>query len=306
MATMTTIEDTTTGSSASRRTRRWLRSFAVPTAVAAGSVGALQVVRSLLHRRLVFRPQKFPSEVFQPGDAGLEAIDAWFETVDGVRLHGWWIPHPDAVATVLYCHGQSGNIARQASALRGFGELGVNALAFDYRGYGRSQSSPSEAGLYLDARAAYGHLVGERGEDPQRIVLFGHSLGGAVAIDAALNCPAAGLIVQSTFTHLRDAARSTVIRAPLHYAARRQFRSIDKVERLTMPKLFIHGGADDKLPVEHTEKLFARAADPKRLLIVPGAGHSDVHLRGGSVYRNAVSEFVRKSVGGGAGVSVGD
>lgn len=272
--------------------------MAVPTAVAAGSVGALQVVRSLLHRHLVFRPQKFPSDAFAPGDAGLEASEVWFETADGVALHGWWIEHPEPVATVLYCHGQSGNIARQASALKAFRKLQVNALAFDYRGYGRSKSSPSESGIYLDARGAYGHLVDERGEDPDRIILFGHSLGGAVAIDAALDCPAAGLIVQSSFTHLRDAARSTVVRAPLHYAARRQFRSIDKVERLTLPKLFIHGEADDKLPVEHTEKLFERAADPKQLLIVPGAGHSDVHLRGGAAYRKAVAEFVRSCVEG--------
>lgn len=298
---MTRMEDTTTESKSGGRTRRWLRAMAVPTAVAAGSVGALQVVRSLLHRYLVFRPQKFPSETFQPGDAGLEAHDVWFEAVDGVTLHGWWIPHPEPIAIVLYCHGQSGNIANQASALRGFRKLGVSALAFDYRGYGRSQSSPSEGGMYLDARGAYQYLIGERGENAERIVLFGHSLGGAVAIDAALECPAAGLVVQSSFTHLRDAARSTVARAPLHYAARRQFRSIDKVEHLILPKLFVHGEDDAKLPAEHARRLFERAAEPKQLLIVPGAGHGDVHLRGGSVYRNAVSDFIRNSVSAGAG-----
>lgn len=296
LETMSTTDVIESSPTSAGRARRWLRSMAVPTAVAAGGVGVLGVVRSLLHRRLLFRPEKFPVGTWLPADAGLEASDVWFEAEDGVRLHGWWIPHPDPVATVLYCHGQSGNIARQASALRDFSRLRVNALAFDYRGYGRSGGSPSETGIYRDARAAYRHLVDERGEPAGRIVLFGHSLGGAVAIDAALDCDAAGLIIQSSFTHLRDAARSTVARAPLHYAARRQFRSIEKVEQLTLPKLFVHGEVDEVLPHEYTRQLFERAADPKQLLIVPCAGHRDVHLRGGERYRGALSEFIRNSV----------
>ncbi len=276
--------------------------MAVPTAVAAGGVGALQVLRSLLHRHLIFRPEKLSDDVRPPAAAG-RTDDLWFESEDGVLLHGWWVPHPDPIATVLFCHGQSGNIVSQASVLRAFRRLGVNALTFDYRGYGRSKSSPSESGIYRDARAAYRHLTTEMGEDPHRIVLLGHSLGGAVAIDAALDCEAAGLIIQSSFTDLRDAARSTVARAPLHYAARRQFRSIDKVERLTLPKLFIHGEADEKLPVEYTHKLFERAAEPKQLLVVPRAGHSDVHLRGGDRYHAVVRDFIRSAVADGAEIN---
>ena len=296
---MAIVDDSSQQSAGLRRSRRWLRAVGVPTAVAAGSVGALQVLRSLLHRHLVFRPEKLSDDAGLPEAAGHAAEDVWFESEDGVLLHGWWVPHPDATATVLFCHGQSGNIVSQASVLRAFRRLGVSALTFDYRGYGRSQSSPSESGIYRDARAAYHYLTTQLGQDPGRIVLLGHSLGGAVAVDAALDCEAAGLIIQSSFTDLRDAARSTIARAPLHYAARRQFRSIDKVQQLTLPKLFIHGEADEKLPVEYTHRLYEQASDPKQLLVVPRAGHSDVHLRGGDRYHTVVSDFIRKCVASG-------
>ncbi len=140
-------------------------------------------------------------------------------------------------------------------------------------------------------RAAWDCLTQELGEDPATVLLFGHSLGGAVAIDCALDRRVAGLIVQSTFTHLKDATRSSYPSLPMHLLVRRQFHSLEKVGRLTVPKLFIHGGSDGTLPLEHTRRLYERAAEPKELFIVPGAGHNDVYRYGGGRYLRRLRRF---------------
>ncbi len=126
---------------------------------------------------------------------------------------------------------------------------------------------------------------------PEEIILFGHSLGGAVAIDCALDRPAAGLVVQSSFTQVRDLARASYPRLPVHLVARNQFRSIHKVGRLTLPKLFIHGVADERVPARLGRRLYDAAAEPKELYLVPDAGHNDVHRQGGFRYLRRISRF---------------
>ncbi len=279
-----------------RRKRSWMRSLAVPSAVAVGGVGALHALRSLAHKKLIFRPEKYPAGLWNPEEVGIHVRDIWFRSDDGVDLHGWWIPHRRPIATVLFCHGNSGNIAQQLSALRYFKRLRVNVFVFDYRGYGRSSGVPSEQGLYLDVRAAYRELVEGLNQEPQEIVLFGHSLGGAIAIDAALDCPVAAMVIQSTFTDLPDAVKSSFAGMPFHYAARKQFCSVEKIGRLEIPKLFIHGDSDDVLPLAYSERLFESAQQPKKLLVVPNAGHNEIHRFGGLRYLWTISRFIRASV----------
>lgn len=221
---------------------------------------------------------------------GLDVEDAWFRAADGVALHGWWAAHPKARGTLLYCHGNTGSIGHQVGFLRHLRALRVNLLAFDYRGYGRSEGEPTEAGLYLDVRAAHDHLTGTLGVAPSEILLFGHSLGGAVAIDAATDRPAAGLIAQSTFTDMRAAVRSSYP-VPLHLAARNQFRNIDKVGTLRLPKLFVHGTEDPKIPLRHSRRLFDAACEPKELYEVPGADHTDLYRKGGMRYLWRLARF---------------
>jgi pimeloyl-ACP methyl ester carboxylesterase len=219
--------------------------------------------------------------------------DVWFESEDATRLHGWWIAHPHAWGTLLYCHGNNGNVTHRIDALLDLRRLAMNIFAFDYRGYGRSAGVPSEAGLYRDVRAAWDHLVAERAVRPSSILLFGHSLGGAVAIDGALHREVGGLVVQSSFTHVRDMARTVYPGVPLHFIARSQFRSIEKVSRLTMPKLFIHGTEDPTVPYALGRRLFETAAAPKEWYEVPGAGHSELHRRGGLRYFGRLQKFAR-------------
>lgn len=260
------------------------------TAVA-GGVGALGYLRNRWQRRKLFGPNRHPDGGYDPAALGLEVEDRTFSSGSGVELHGWWIPRRRALGTVLYCHGSSGSIAHQAEVLAALRQLRTNLFAFDYRGYGRSTGEPSESGLFLDARAAWDHLVGELEVPPSEIILFGHSLGGAVAIDCALDRAAAGLVVESSFTQVRDMARASYPGLPLHLVARNQFRSIHKVGRLTLPKLFIHGDADVRVPPDLGRRLYEAAAEPKELYLVPGAGHNDVHLHGGLRYLRRISRF---------------
>ena len=271
-----------------------LRRLATPSLLALAGVGALGYLRGRLHRDHVYRPDRYPNGVWQPGGFGLEVEDTWFRTSDGLTLHGWWIPHPKAQGTILYCHGNSGSIAHQIGVFRFVKRLRVNIFGFDYRGYGRSEGAPSEQGLYRDARAAYDHLTEEIGQDPRSIVLFGHSLGGAVAIDCAQDRRIAGLVVQSSFTHLKDAARFSIPSLPLHLLARRQFDSIDKIRRLSVPKLIIHGSADATLPVELAQSLYQAAREPKELYVVDGGGHNDLYRHGGLRYLLRLIRFRRR------------
>jgi pimeloyl-ACP methyl ester carboxylesterase len=276
--------------------RTWLTLLgrvALPSLALVAGGGLSAYARNRLQTAHLFAPDRFPLGIWNPEAHGLTVEDDWFEAEDGTRLHGWWIPHATAWGTILYCHGNNGNVTNRIEALLDLRRLGVNLFAFDYRGYGRSEGAPTEAGVYRDARAAWDHLVGERGESPKSILVFGHSLGGAIAIDCALHREIPGLVVQSSFTQVRDMARTVYPRLRLHLIARNQFRSIEKVGRLRMPKLFIHGGEDAKVPTEHGRRLFAAAAEPKEWYEVPRAGHSELHRFGGLRYYGRLQRFGR-------------
>jgi pimeloyl-ACP methyl ester carboxylesterase len=236
---------------------------ALPSLALAGGIGTLDYLRRRFQHSQTFLPERYPNGLWQPENYGVKAENVFFRASDGVELHAWWIPIRRARGTILYCHGNAGNITSRIGIYRFLRKARVNVLAFDYRGYGRSGGSPSEQGVFLDARAAWDFLAGEIGETPERIVLFGHSLGGAIAIDCAVNRPVAGLIAQSTFTDTREMARVRFPRIPLHLVARNQFRSFDKVTQLEVPKLFVHGTADETIPFQLGQRLYENAASPK-------------------------------------------
>jgi pimeloyl-ACP methyl ester carboxylesterase len=267
--------------------------IALPSLALLAGGGLSAIVRNRVQTAHLFAPDRYPIGFWNPEAHGLTVEDTWFEAEDGARLHGWWVPHPNAWGTLLYCHGNNGNITNRISVLQDLRRLGVNLFAFDYRGYGRSEGEPSEEGLYRDVRAAWDHLIAARGERPATILMFGHSLGGAVAIDGALHREVAGLVVQSSFTQVRDMARTLYPGLPLHFVARNQFRSIDKVKRLAMPKLFIHGTEDPTVPFDLGRRLFESASDPKEWYEVARAGHSELHRHGGLRYYGRLQRFAR-------------
>jgi len=214
----------------------------------------------------------FPDRAMPSAPPGVE--ERTFVATDGVRLHAWYAPAPSEDApTLLWAHGNGGNVANREDVLLALQARGLALLAYDYRGYGRSEGKPDEPGLRLDALAAYDDLVA-RGVPPGRIVCFGESLGGAVSIALATERPCAAVIVVSTFTRLRDVARA-------HYGALAalvggQFDSAARVGALRVPILIAHGDVDDIVPFALGEELYALAAEPKRFLAVPGRAHNDV------------------------------
>ncbi|KAM3112353.1 alpha/beta hydrolase [Phormidesmis sp. 146-33] len=216
------------------------------------------------------------------------------------RIHGWWIGHDRPLATLLYLHGNGGNITVEVKAKR-FYELGLSVLLIDYRGYGRSQGSfPSETTVYQDAQVSWDYLVRERRISPKKIVVYGHSLGGAIAIQFASQTPnLAGLIVSSTFTSMQQmAAQDWKFRLlPIAQILTQRFDSLGKVRWLKMPTLFIHGTADALVPVSMAQTLYDAAPQAKQLLLIPNAGHNHVEAEFDQPENlNVIRDFIKRVV----------
>lgn len=261
-----------------RRTNSQLRSIVRVVAHGARWLAvvylALCLAMVMLEDYLIFFPDKYPAGDWRP--AGLVYEDAWFQAADGTRLHGWYCPHAQPRAVVLFAHGNAGNLSHRAAPLRYFQqELRCTIMIFDYRGFGRSAGRPSEAGVIADARAARSWLARHAEIDEARIVLLGESIGGAIMIDLAANDGARGLIVENTFTSLPDVAGYHYPWLPVRLLMRSRYDSINKIERYHGPLLMCHGDGDRIVPVEQARRLFARANDPKQLIVVPGGDHND-------------------------------
>lgn len=212
-------------------------------------------------------------------------------------LHAWWIPaeRPGA-PTLLYLHGNSRNIGYNLENALRYRALCCSLLLVDYRGYGKSAGGkPSEAKVYEDAEAAWQYLLERRGMKPQQAFIYGHSLGGAVAIDLALRHPeAAGLIAESTFTSMRAMSELKHDLLPVGLLLNQRFESLQKIAQLKIPLLLIHGTWDKKVPVSMAQQLFEAASQPKTLILIEGGEHSNNAAVGWIEYRDAVSAFVKQ------------
>lgn len=231
-----------------------------------------------------------------PRPAGAPAAlieDVFFEADDGVKLHGWYATDPNAATerVLLYFHGNAGNLSDRYEFVLGLLTLPARVFVIDYRGYGRSEGSPSEAGLYRDAEAAWRYLTTQRGHVPEDVVLFGKSLGGAPATYLAEKVPAAGLIAQSTFTSIPDVAGFHFPIVP-RFLISTKMASVRRIEKAKMPKLIVHSPADEVIPFKLGRRLYEAAAPPKHFLEIPGAGHNETALVGGDLYWDGMREFV--------------
>lgn len=256
-------------------------------------VGVIVLV-GLLQSKLLYFPTK--DYEFTPADVGLAFEELTLRTADGIAIAAWYVPHPNPKGTIIFCHGNAGNIADRISDLQRLHRMGVNVLIFDYRGYGQSEGTPSEKGTYADAEAAWAYVIEQRGEPSKRVVIFGRSLGGAVAIELAARAQTsggdraddgkrlgrsgqpAGLVVESTFTNIVDVGRLHYPWLPVNWIVTYRYESIDKVGNVTCPKLFFHGKDDSLIPIELGRRLFEAAAEPKTFVETPGqhgeAGYS--------------------------------
>jgi len=247
----------------------------------------------LFQERMVYFPSR--ELALGPGDVGLRHDDLFLDTPDGCRLHGWYLPASEARGTVLFCHGNAGNISHRLETLTLLHGLGFNVLIFDYRGYGRSTGSPSEQGSYADVLAAWTHLLSERGESPSRIVLMGRSLGAGVAVWLARRVNPAALVIESGFTSVPDLGKRIYPFLP-RFLARLRYDSLSCMAELSCPVLVAHSPDDEIVPYDMGLILFGAAREPKRFLMMRG-DHNDGFMATGTAYVKGLDSFLRDEAG---------
>jgi uncharacterized protein len=259
---------------------------------AAGLVLLVILIRAF-ENRLIFFPPRYPQGFIEPEVRGFRTQEIWLTASDGVKLNAFFHAVPDSPKVVLWFHGNAENIGMGFDHLRVLGHLGVNVMALDYRGYGKSEGSPNEAGVYRDADAAYAYLTRSKDFAPKNIFIYGHSLGGAVGVDLASRRECGGLIVESSFTSVPGMARH-IYKVPFaRYLPISRFDSVAKIARVTAPILIIHGTGDAVVPFEMGRRLFEAAHEPKMFMPVEGAEHDDPYVVGGESYFNRLQAFVR-------------
>jgi uncharacterized protein len=249
-------------------------------------------------RRLEFMATFHPTPYY-PSSAWTLPVngeDVWFEVAAGERVHGWFLRAPlqPAFATVLFCHGNDGNLTNVSWVAEKLSQRNLNVLIFDYRGYGRSEGTVrDEPGLYADTEAARNYLIRERGVQTSMLVLYGQSLGAAVAINDASRHPCKALIVESGFSSASDMGVVTFSWLPrwLHRLGKNRFESAQKIANVKCSVLVTHGTNDPIVPIEQGRRLYEAAQDPKKLMIVPNGDHN-LFEKGGEAYLDQVVSFI--------------
>lgn len=244
-------------------------------------------IHLLFEERLIFFPSRETEAT--PGSYGLEHDEVFLDASDGTRVHGWFLPASPRRKdrfTILVCHGNAGNISgRLDRSLLLQRKLEVDVFLFDYRGFGRSEGRPSEEGTYRDAVAAHRYLVEERGIATDRVILFGESLGAAVAVELSLREAAAALVLEAPFTSIADMARVAYpFLTPILSFVRTRYDNLRKIPDVALPLLVFHARRDQVVPFEHGEALFRAAREPKTFVAVENAGHADAFVAGGEGY----------------------
>lgn len=260
--------------------------------IAAGSYAVVLFTVYLNQSSLLYLPGMPSRELTaSPGDIGLTYEEVRLVTDDGVGLHGWYIPTEHARGTLLFFHGNAGNISHRLESLQIFHRLGLNILIFDYRGYGQSEGKPGERGTQLDALAAWRHLVDTRGESPDRIVLFGRSLGGALAAWLAARVQSGALILESAFISVPDLAAELYWWLPARWLARLQYNTLDYLAEVRCPVLVIHSREDEIIPYRYGQSLYEAAHPPRSLLELRG-DHNTGFIVSGDNYVRGLKSFL--------------
>lgn len=255
--------------------RRWLwRPFwtGVKTLVI-GYLGVVFVL-ALLENSLVFHPVTAARDWVPPPIDEFEEIR--LASADGTPIHAWWLPRPGSERTVLYLHGNAGNLSHRGNSVVKLRKLlDASVLILDYPGYGKSGGAPTEAGCYLAGDAGYQWLTQAQGRDPKQLILYGASLGGGVALNLATRHPHHALVLLKTFTSAPDVGARWFPWVPVRWIMRNRFDNLDRIKGLRTPVFIAHGTADDIIPFEHGERLYAAAGEPKAFLKLDGQNHND-------------------------------
>jgi len=241
-----------------------------------------------LERNSVFFPEK---EIpMTPQDVGLTFEDVYFKAQDGIQLNGWLIKASEATETLIFFHGNAGNISGRLGKIQLFHQIKVNVFIVDYRGYGKSEGVPSEQAMYKDAVAAYDYLAARDDIDSKHISTYGASLGGAAAIDLATKRPLAGIIIDSSFSNAADMAKTVYPFIP-SFLLSIKLDSLSKIKDVKVPKLFFHSRGDQTVPFRLGRKLFDAAGEPKTFIEITG-DHNDDRVEDAEKFLGGIKEFL--------------
>ncbi len=234
-----------------------------------------------LQSRFLYAPVR--EVTYTPADINLTYEKVALKTEDGLKIAAWYIPAENARYTILFCHGNAGNMTHRLDSINLFNEMGLSCLLFDYRGYGDSQGQPTEAGTYMDATAAWKWLTEKRKIPPQRIIIFGRSLGGSIAAHLAGRVEPRALVLESAFTSYEQIGKKFYPYMPVHFFAKFYYNTLEYVGNVRCPVFIVHSRNDEIVPFEFGLRLYAAAAEPKQLLEIAGS-HNDGFLFSGDVY----------------------
>lgn len=273
--------------------------FGSASVLAALYLGLSPRLSPRLYASRLFRPYVFPEGMWDTLDIeGVPREDCYFHTVDGSLLNGWYFDTPGAQKTILFSHGNTGNLTGRLNLVKLLIESGAAVFIYDYRGYGKSKGVPTVRGICEDGVIAFDYLTQQRGLKASKIVLYGESLGTAVACEIAAERSAAGVILQSGFSSLKKIGQQTIPITKIYPQILFPKPLLDAAERMAarkdVPLLLIHGHKDQVVPFEHAEEIFARAAEPKRFVQLPDCSHSDIWCNAPEEFVSAVREFLRE------------
>ncbi|MHC4174734.1 MAG: alpha/beta hydrolase [Planctomycetota bacterium] len=229
---------------------------------------------------------------YTPGELDLDFENIVFKSSDGLLLSGWYIGAESSEFTVLFCHGNAGNMTHRLDSINIFHNLGLNCFIFDYRGYGDSEGKPSEEGTYLDVGAAYKWLTEEKKIQPDKIIIFGRSLGGSIAAQLASKVKAAALIIEGTFTSYVDIGKKFYPYMPVQWFARFSYRTIDYIKDVGCPVMLIYSRNDEVVPFEFGLELYEAANEPKEFVEIFGS-HNDGFLVSSEIYKDAWVKWLK-------------
>jgi fermentation-respiration switch protein FrsA (DUF1100 family) len=264
--------------------------------ILAAAYGGFALLVYIFQSRMVFYPDVERELAATPASVNLTFEDLHLQTSDGVELHGWYVPAAEPRGTVLFLHGNAGNISHRMDSLEMFHRLGYNTLIFDYRGYGNSGGKPDEQGTYRDADAAWRYLTEQRHIPECRIVLFGESLGGAVAAWLAASHKPGALVIASGFTSVPDLGQQLYRYLPIRWLARISYDTRAYLQSVSAPVLIAHSPQDDIIPFTEGQALFAAAHPPKQFLQLAG-GHNDGFIFMREEWVRTLGDFLGAHVG---------
>jgi fermentation-respiration switch protein FrsA (DUF1100 family) len=257
---------------------------------------ALAALIFFVQPKLVYYPEIGRGIAETPHSSGLIYESVEVETADGERLHGWFVPAPDAKATVLFFHGNAGNISHRIGYLSMFYRLGYNTFIFDYRGYGESSGKPTEQGTYRDAVAAWQYITEKKAIPPADVVLFGESLGGAIASWLAAREIPGVLVLVSAFTSVPDMGAQLYPYLPIRRLSRFEYNTLEHLKDVTCPVFVAHSPQDEIVPFAQGRAIYEAARNPKQFLELQG-GHNDGFIYVREDWTNALGKFIDMSLG---------